>query len=70
MLEVQIYRARDAGLAEWRWRALAANGENIASGEGYINRSDCIHGVCLVMHIDESTVPVPLRGGFKFEVEE
>ncbi len=26
---------------EWRWRLLARNGEPIASGESYINKSDC-----------------------------
>ena len=33
----------------WRWRLLAANQRIIAdSGEGYVNKSDCIHGLNLV----------------------
>lgn len=37
---VELYRD-DAG--EHRWRLVAANGEIIAdSGEGYVNRDDCL----------------------------
>lgn len=37
---VELYRD-DAG--EHRWRLVAANGEIIAdSGEGYVNRGDCL----------------------------
>lgn len=36
---------------EWRWRLQAANNRIIAdSGEGYKNRSDCIHGIQLVQN--------------------
>lgn len=31
---------------DWRWRLRAANGETIASGEGYRNRADCDHAIC------------------------
>ena len=41
----QVYRD-NAG--EWRWRLRAANHEPIASGEGYRNKSDCLHAVNLV----------------------
>lgn len=33
---------------EWRWRLRSANGEAIAHGEGYHNRSDCLHAINLV----------------------
>lgn len=34
---------------EWRWRIIAANGKIIGdSGEGYKNKSDCLHGIDLV----------------------
>lgn len=34
---------------EWRWRLKARNGEQIAcSGEGYKNKTDCIHAMDLV----------------------
>lgn len=34
---------------EWRWRLKASNGKIIAdSGEGYKQRSDCLHGIDLV----------------------
>ena len=32
----------------WRWRLNAANHEAIASGEGYVNKSDCQNAVRLV----------------------
>ena len=31
---------------EWRWRFVAANGNNMANGgEGYKNKSDCENGI-------------------------
>ncbi|HWL95130.1 MAG TPA: DUF1508 domain-containing protein [Phycisphaerae bacterium] len=42
---------------QWRWRLLAANGQIIAtSGEGYWNKSDCLHGISLVK--SSSNAPV------------
>ncbi len=35
-------------VGEWRWRLQAANNEIIASGEGYINKSDCFQAIKLV----------------------
>ena len=33
----------------WRWRLVAANNRIIAnSGEGYHNKSDCLHAINLV----------------------
>lgn len=44
-----FYVYRDAA-NEWRWRLKHdSNGEIIAdSGEGYISRADCLHGIDLV----------------------
>jgi len=34
---------------QYRWRLKASNGRIIAdSGEGYINRADCVNGISLV----------------------
>ena len=42
----EVYRDRSS---QWRWRLKAANGRIIAdSGEGYINKSDCLTGITLV----------------------
>jgi uncharacterized protein YegP (UPF0339 family) len=39
---------KDAG-GEWRWRLVAGNGRIIAdSGEGYLHKQDCLHGIELV----------------------
>ncbi len=35
-------------VGEWRWRLQAANNEVIASGEGYVNKSDCSDAINLV----------------------
>ena len=35
-------------LQQWRWRLRASNGQIIASGESYHNRTDCIHAINLV----------------------
>ena len=32
---------------EWRWRLRAANGETIASGEGYTREESCNHAIRL-----------------------
>lgn len=41
----EIYKD-EAG--QFRWRLKAANGENIASGQGYTTKQSCQHGVDLV----------------------
>ena len=42
----EVYKDR---VNHWRWRLKAANGRIIAdSGEGYFNKSDCLHGIDLV----------------------
>lgn len=41
-----VYRDRSY---EWRWQLQAANGRIIAdSGEGYVNKSDCLSAIQLV----------------------
>lgn len=42
---------------EWRWYLSAANNRKIAnSGEGYHNKSDCLHAIQLVK--GSATAPV------------
>lgn len=53
----QIYR--DASNL-WRWRLRASNHENIASGESYYNKSDCLHAVGLV---ESTTSKTPVYEG-------
>ena len=46
MAEFEVYEDK-AG--EWRWRLRANNGEIIGdSGEGYVYKHDCEHGIELV----------------------
>jgi len=46
MAKFQMYKDRKG---EYRWRLRADNNETIAdSAEGYINKSDCEHGIDLV----------------------
>ena len=55
MADFQIYRD-SAG--EYRWRMRADNYEIIAdSSEGYINKSDCEHGIELVKR-DAADAPI------------
>jgi uncharacterized protein YegP (UPF0339 family) len=44
----------------WRWRYVAyQNGKIIAdSGEGYVNKSDCLHGIALM----KGSANAPVRG--------
>ncbi len=42
---------------EWRWTFYASNGRKVAdSAEGYINKSDCLHGIQLVSTSAKSPV--------------
>ncbi len=52
-MKFSIYKDK-AG--EWRWRLQAASNEIIASGEGYKNKSDCLHAIDLVK--DSQDAPV------------
>lgn len=53
--EFELYKD-NAG--EFRWRLQAENNEIIAdSAEGYVNKSDCEHGIALVRSL-APTVPV------------
>jgi uncharacterized protein YegP (UPF0339 family) len=45
----RTFRVYQDAAGEWRWRLAAGNGRLIAaSGEGYQNRQDCLHGIELV----------------------
>ncbi|KNY20485.1 DUF1508 domain-containing protein [Methylobacterium sp. ARG-1] len=51
-MRFELYR--DAK-GEWRWRLRAQNGAVIAdSGEGYLRREDCEHGIALVRQSAEA----------------
>lgn len=49
MTGIDFYRDK-AG--EWRWRAVARNGEVVAdSGEGYRERRDAVHGAAVLLRL-------------------
>lgn len=49
MADFQVYQDK---ADEWRWRLRANNYETIAdSGEGYKEKSDCLHGIELVKEL-------------------
>ena len=53
-MRFELYR--DAK-GEWRWRLRARNGEIVAeSGEGYVRREDCEHGIGLVRQSAEARI--------------
>ena len=55
MADFQIYTYTSG---EYRWRLRAANYETIAdSGEGYVKKSDCEHGLELVKR-DAPAAPI------------
>ncbi len=41
---------------QWRWRLVYSNGKTIASGESYINRSDAMKAINLVMDTNRHTL--------------
>jgi uncharacterized protein YegP (UPF0339 family) len=60
---VEMYQ--DSG-GEWRWRVVADNGKVVAdSGEGYINRVDCVHG----LHVTARQILEAAISGGLLEVE-
>lgn len=44
-MEFHVYRD---SLNQWRWRLVAGNNRVVASGEGYLNKADCLHAVALL----------------------
>ena len=45
----RTFRVYQDAAGEWRWRLAAGNGRLIAaSGEGYQQKQDCLHGIALV----------------------
>lgn len=50
-MRFEIYKSASG----WRWRLKARNGEIIAHGESYINKSDARHAIDLVKSTNSST---------------
>ena len=50
-MQFELYKSKN----QWYWRLRAANGEIIAQGEGYNNKSDAQHVVGLVMDTNRQT---------------
>jgi len=64
-MKFQVYKDK---IGQYRWRLIATNGRVIAdSGEGYVNKSDCLAGIQLVKQfastapIQDQTAGVPVR---------
>ncbi len=51
-MKFEVYRDKKR---EYRWRLRADNYQIIASGEGYVNRSDCLHCIDLVKAVNPDT---------------
>ena len=54
-MKYEVYKdARD----EWRWRLRSDNNVDIIAvpGEGYVNKSDCLHGIDLVKGSSDAEV--------------
>ncbi|HZW39709.1 MAG TPA: DUF1508 domain-containing protein [Ignavibacteriaceae bacterium] len=42
---------------QWRWKLIASNGRSIAaSGEGYLNKQDCLNAINLVKESSEAKI--------------
>ena len=56
----RAFQVYEDSAGEWRWRLVAGNGRIIAaSGEGYRDKQDCLHGIELVKDSKE----VKVEGG-------
>ncbi|MEE9237166.1 MAG: YegP family protein [Thermoplasmata archaeon] len=51
-MKFEVYQDKKG---EYRWRLRADNYQIIASGEGYVNRSDCLHCIDLVKAVNPDT---------------
>jgi uncharacterized protein YegP (UPF0339 family) len=52
----ELYPVRRKSGREWRWRLRAKNGKIVAEGgESFVNRSDCIASIQIVMRVDDET---------------
>lgn len=55
-MKYELYQVKSgAQINQWRWRLKAANGQIIASGESYINKTDCQVAVGMVMDTNRQT---------------
>ena len=53
-MKFEIYKDKKG---EFRWKLRADNGEIIAdSGEGYVEKSDCEHGISLVQKSGDADI--------------
>ncbi|WP_348229926.1 YegP family protein [Trichocoleus desertorum] len=52
-----IFVVRKDVNGEWRWRLRVGNNKNVAvSGEGYKNKSDCLHAIQIVKGAESARV--------------
>lgn len=52
----QVYKDQQG---YYRWTLYAANNRKIAdSGEGYVNRQDCVNGINLVASTGQNSTPI------------
>ncbi len=54
-MKFQVYSRIGLRGRRWYWRLRAANGEIIAQGEAYANKTDAIYAVRLVMSTRSAT---------------
>ncbi len=52
-MKFEVYRGKDG---MWYWRLKSVNGQIVAvGGEGYVNKTDCLHGIALVKGTNANT---------------
>ena len=53
---MNFYMYKD-NAGEWRWHLKSTNGQIIAdSGEGYVNKQDCLNGINLVKESNSAQI--------------
>jgi uncharacterized protein YegP (UPF0339 family) len=50
----EIWKSSDDD--RWYWRFKAGNGEQVATGDGYVSRQDALHAIRLVQKSDHAKI--------------
>lgn len=54
-MKFELYRSLTLFGRRWRWRLRAGNGEIMASGEDYVNKTDALRAIQLIRRLDHNT---------------
>ena len=54
----EVYKDKSSPVRKWRWRLWSANSVDIiaASGQGYVDKADCLNGIRIVKESKDAPI--------------